>query len=114
MLVDRLRHGSREQLAIDRERRARWHACDLRGMHHQGVEPAHLLFQQADRVVELVASEGIAAHELGEAIRLVDFGRPRGPHFVDGDGHAARCGLPGSLATSQAASDDMNHLSPKP
>ena len=89
MLVNRLRHASREQLAIDRERSAGGHARDLGGMHDERVEPPHLFLEQADGVVQLVSAEGIAADELREAIGLVDFGRPDRPHFVDGDGNAA-------------------------
>ena len=99
MLVNGLRHGAREQLAIDRQRSASRHARDFGGVHHERVEPPHFLFQQADRVVELVAAERVAAHQLGEPIGLVHVGRPRGPHFVDGDGNAASGGLPGRFAT---------------
>ena len=88
VLVNRLRHASREQLAVDRERSAGGHASDLGGMHDERVEPPHLFFQQTDGIVQLVSAEGIAADQLGETIRLVDFSRPDRPHFVDGDGNA--------------------------
>ena len=99
MLVDGLRHGAREQLAIDRQRSAGRHARDFGRVHHERVEPPHLFFQQADRVIELVAAERVAAHQLGEPIGFVNFCRPRGPHFVDRDGDAASGSLPSCFAT---------------
>ena len=108
MLVDRLCHGPRKQVAIDGERRPSRDARDFGGVHHERIQPAHLLFQQSDRVVELVAPERVAAHQLGETVRLVDVGGPSGPHFVDGDGYAASGSLPGSLAAGQAASNDAD------
>ena len=84
------------------------HARDFGGVHHERIQPAHLLFQQSDRVVELVAAERVAADELGETVGLVDVGGPDGPHFVDGDGNAARGSLPGSLAAGQAAANDAD------
>jgi hypothetical protein len=59
------------------------HAAGLRGPHDERAEPAHFFLQEPDGVVEFVAAEGIAAHELGEAIGLVDGGRPHRPHFVE-------------------------------
>ena len=59
-------------------------------------------FEQADGVIELVAAEGVAADELGEAVGLVDGGRPHRPHLVQRDRHAARGGLPGGLAIRRA------------
>ena len=108
MLVNGLCDSAREQLAIDRQRRACGHARDLGRMHHERVEPPHLFFEQTDGVVELVAAEGVAADQLGKPIGLVDVGRPDGPHFVDGDGNAAGGGLPGGLAPGQAAADDAD------
>ena len=77
--------------------------------HHQRSEPAHLLLQQADGVVELVAAKRIAADELGQPIRLVHRGRHDRPHLVDRHRHAERRRLPRGLAAGQAAADDVNH-----
>ena len=76
--------------------------------HDQRAEPPHLLLQEADGVIELVAAEGIGADELGEPIGLVDRGRLHRPHLVEHDGDAARRGLPGGFAPGQAAADDEN------
>ena len=64
-----------ELLAIDGQRGAGRHAHAIGDAHDQRAEPPHLLFEQADGVVELVAAEGIAADELGEPIGLVHGGR---------------------------------------
>ncbi len=77
-------------------------------VHDERVEPAHFFFEEADGIVELVAAERVAADQLGQPIGLVDFGRPNRPHFVDGDGNAARGRLPGRLTTGQAAADDVD------
>ena len=67
---------SAEPLAIDGERRAGRHAARLgaRACTSES-EPPHLLFQQADGVIELVAAERVAADQLGEPIGLVHRGR---------------------------------------
>ena len=57
---------SREDVAIHRQRRAGRHPRLVRRPHHERAEPPHLLLEQADRVVELVAAERVAADELGE------------------------------------------------
>ena len=72
---ERLRDDLGEALAIDGERGAGRHAARLGGAHHQRAEPPHLLLQQADGVIELVAAEGVAADQLGEPVGLVDGGR---------------------------------------
>ena len=108
MIVDRLCHGPRKQVAIDGERRASRDARDFGGVHHERIQPAHLLFQQSDRVVELVPPERVAAHQLGETVRLMDVGGPSGPHFVDGDGYAASGGLPRCLAAGKTATNDAD------
>ena len=87
-----------EPLAIDRQRGAGGHARRIGRAHHERAEPAHLLFEEADRVIELVAAEGVAADELGEPIGLVDRGR-RGP----GASRGAMTGTPREAAC-QAAS----------
>ena len=47
----------REQLAIDRKRGAGRHAVRIGGAHHERSEPTHLLLEQADGVIELVAAQ---------------------------------------------------------
>ena len=98
-------------LAIDGERRAGRHAAGFGRPHHERAEAPHLLLQQADGVVELVAAKRVAAHEFGEPIGLVDGGRPRRPHLVQSDGHAARRHLPGGLEPAKPAADDPDGIS---
>ena len=108
MLLDGLRHRAREQLAVDGQRSPCRHSRDIGGVHDERVEPAHFLFEQADGIVEFVAAERIAADQLREPIRLVDFSRPHRPHLVDGDRNAEPRGLPGGFAPGQTAADNVD------
>ena len=108
MTLDSLGDGARKQLAIDRQRRAGRHPRDIGGVHDQRVEPPHLLFEETDGVVELVAAERVAADQLGEPVGFVDVSRPNRPHFMDRDRNTARCRLPGGLAPGQAAANDSD------
>ena len=78
MRFDRRGDPAGEPLAIHGERGAGGHTRRVGDAHDERAEPAHLLFQQADRVIELVAAEGVAADELGEAVGLVHRGRTTG------------------------------------
>jgi hypothetical protein len=108
MLVNRLRYRARKQITIDRKRRSGRHACDLGRVHDKRIEPPHLLFEESDGIVELVAAKRIAADQLGESIGFVDFCRPRRPHFVDGDRNAAGGSLPRRLTACKAATNDAD------
>ena len=88
--VNRVGDRLREAVAIDRQRGARGDAMLVRGAHDQGSEPAHLLLQETDGVIELVAAEGVRADQLGEPIGLVHLGGSHRAHLVD-DGRYARC-----------------------
>ncbi len=98
-----------ETIAVDRERRARRHARCVRGAHHQRPKPAHLLFQEADRVVEFVAAERIAADQFREPIGLVNGRRTHRPHFMNRDRHTESRRLPRGLTACQATADNVNH-----
>ena len=102
------RQGDRlgELLAIDGERRAGRHAALLRNPQDQRAEPPHFFLEETDCVIELVAAEGVAAHELGEPVGLVNRGRANRPHLVERHRNAARSCLPRGLAACQAAADD--------
>ena len=106
---DRVGHAGRKLLAIDGERRAGRHADAVGDAHDERSEAAHLFLEQADGVVELVAAERIAADELREMIGLVHGRRPCGAHFVERDGHAHGCRLPGRFRAGQSAANDSNH-----
>ena len=79
------------------------------GPHDDRAQAAHLVLEDADRVIELVAAKGIAADQFREAIRLVNRGRTYRAHLVEHDWHAKRSRLPGGLAAGQTAADDANH-----
>ena len=106
MRRDRVGDSRREPLAIDGQRSAGRDARLIGGAHDDRAEPPHLLFEQADGVIELVAAEGVAADELGELVGLVDGRRPHRPHLVENDPYAGGGGLPGCLAAGQPAADD--------
>src|SRR5262245_44899674 len=108
MAGDVARDDGRKLFAIDRQRGARRHAARLRRPHHERSEPPHFFLQKTDGVIELVAAERIAAHELRETISLVDRGRPNGPHLVQRDRHAARRGLPGGFGSGKTAAHDRD------
>ena len=95
--------------AIHGQRGPRGHAREIGRAHDDRPQPPHLLFQQTDGIVQLVAAKRVAAHELRQPVGLVDRGRAHGAHFVEGDANAERGGLPGGLAAGQAAADDGNH-----
>ncbi len=97
MLLDRLGDRLREALPIDGERGTGRDAARLRRAHDERTKPAHLLFQETDGVIELVAAERIGAHQLGEPIGLVNLGRPHRAHLVQDDAHAGRSRLPGGF-----------------
>jgi hypothetical protein len=88
MRGDGLGHQRRETFAIDRQRCARRHARRVGRAHDERPEPTHFLFEKADRVVEFVAAEGVAADELGELVGLVNKRRSDRPHLVQDDPHA--------------------------
>ena len=88
-----------ELFAVDGQRRAGRHADFVGHAHDERTEPAHLLFEQADGVVELVAAKGVAADQFGERVGLVHGRGHDGPHLVQPHTDAARGSLPGGLDT---------------
>ena len=101
-------HLGREAIAVDGQRRAGRDARRLRRPHDQRAEPAHLLLEEADRVIELVAAERVAAHQFGAAGGLVHRGRLLRPHLVQDDADAARGDLPRRFAAGQPRPDDLD------
>ena len=77
--------GTREAFAIDGERRAGRHAVRIGRAHDERAEPPHLLLEQADGVIELVAAQRVGADQLGELIGLVDGRGAYRPHLVQDD-----------------------------
>ena len=72
--------------------------CFCGHFHDQAACGPHLPVQQADGVLFVVIrAEGVGADHLGEVAGAVGEGADLGPHFVDDDGHAHVCGLPGGF-----------------
>ena len=101
-------HPLGKLLAVNRQCRASRHADLVGHSHDERAKPTHFFLQQADRVVELVATKRVAADQFSQAVGLVDGRRLHRPHLVQGDGHAHRGGLPRGLAARQAAADDVH------
>ena len=99
-----------EPLAVDGERGAGGYAARFCGLDDERPKPPHFFFEETHGVIELVAAERVAAHQLGEPIGFVDGRGTHRPHFVQRDRHALRGGLPRRLGTSQAAADDLDHV----
>jgi len=111
MRRERLRDRVGETVAIDRERAAGGHLIGVAGAHDQRAETAHLLMQQPDGVVlGIVGTEGVRAHELGEAIRLVRVCGALGAHLVQHDGDTVLRELPRGLGTGQSTADHVHCL----
>ena len=106
---DRLGDGFGESIAIHRERRPRRHARGIGRPHDERSKPPHLLLQETDCVIELVAPKRVAADQFCQPIRFVDGRRSDRPHFVNGDWNAEGGGLPGRFAAGEATAIDMNH-----
>ena len=106
--MDRARDCFGETLAIDGKSRTRGDAVLIGRTHHERAETPHLFFEQPDRVIELVAAEGVRTDQFAEPVRLVHGGRTQGTHLVQDDRHADGCRLPCGLATRESAADDVN------
>ena len=76
MARDRAGHFLGEAVPIHRQRGPGRHPRDVGGAHHDGAEPPHLLLQQPDGIIELVAAKRIAADQFRQLAGLVDRGRP--------------------------------------
>src|SRR5256886_13344381 len=78
-----------EPLAVGGERGAGGYAARSGRAHDHRSEPPHLLFQETDGVIQLVAAKRVAADELGEPIGLVYRGWSDRPHLVERHRHAS-------------------------
>jgi hypothetical protein len=89
MTADGVGDRGGKALAIDGEGRTSWNAGRVGRAHDQRACAPHLLFEEADGVVQLVTAERIAADELGESIGAVNVSATHRPHFMQDDRHAA-------------------------
>ena len=107
---DLLRDHARKAVAVDCQRAARLDAVCLRALQDQASQPPQLLLQQADRILQPVAAQGIRAHQLGKIRAVV-----RGRHFLRLHLHerhmdAALRKLPRRLASGQTRADHLDFL----
>ena len=78
-------------------------------MHDQAIRAAHFLMQHADGIRDvIVRPERIGTDQLRQFVGLVGISAFDAAHFVQDDGHACICGLPGGLRPGHAAADNMN------
>jgi hypothetical protein len=114
MGFDGRRHTFSKQLAIDGQRRAGRHTHLVGHAHDERPQPTHFFLEQPYSVVEFVAPERVAAHQLGQPIGLMYGGRSDWTHLIKRDVNAERCRLPRGLAAGQPATNDSNvtHLHP--
>ena len=105
----------REHLAIDRQRRSGRHAGLFRSRHDQRTALAHLVMEQANRVLfVIVRAQRVRADQLGQPIGLVRGGAL--PALVGGGAAHLRQAhpppapreLPGRLGAGETAADDMD------
>ena len=77
----------------------------------QAIRPAHFLMQHPDGIGGVVIrTERVRADELCQLVGLVGFGATDAAHFVQDDGHAHICSLPGCFGACHAAANDVAEL----
>ncbi len=102
-------NGGGKAVAIDRQRAAGRHLVLVGRAQDQGVQPPHLLVQQADGVgLGIVGAEGVGADQFGQPVGLVRLGRSQRPHLVQHDGQSPAGDLPSGLAAGETAADDVD------
>ena len=84
--------------------------CCVGSAHDQRTERAHLLVEQADRIVlGIVGAEAVRADHLGEPVGLVRRRRvAAAAHLAEPHAKARLGELPGGLGPGEAAADDLD------
>ncbi len=108
---NRIRDPAREQLAVHGQRASRGYPHLVRHADDQRPHPAHLLLEEARRLVERVAAQTVRTHELGQVARLVHRRLTHGPHLEEIDRNPPARELPSRLAPRQPAPDDDDAFS---
>ena len=93
-------------LAIHSERAAGCDAVAIRTLQNQRIQPAQLLLEQADRVRQLIAAQGVGAHQLRKIRRHVRRGVFLRLHLDQADRDAALRKLPRAFASGESRPDD--------
>ena len=85
--------------------------CASARSQDQRAGAAHLLMQQADRIVfPIVGPERVGADEFRKPVRLMRVGSAHRAHLVQNDLAARLRCLPGCLAARQSAADDVDYV----
>ena len=74
--------GVGEAFTVDGQGRPGGHTARLGGAYYQGTQPPHLLFEEPDGVVDLVAAKRVTADQFGEPVGLVHGGAAHRAHLV--------------------------------
>ncbi len=96
-------------MPVHRQRAAGRQLVRVGRAHDQRIAAAHFLMQQPHGILlVVVGAEAVGTDQLGEVVRLVRVRGADAAHFVEDDGDAGLCGLPGGFGPGQAPADDMN------
>jgi len=103
-------HLGCEPFPVHRERGAGWHPVLVGSPHDQRIERAHLLVKQPNCVMlSVVGPEAVRADHLRELITLVSgCGVTPAAHFRQTNPKPGLRQLPGSLASGQTTTDNVN------
>jgi hypothetical protein len=82
-------YRSRENIAVDCQRRTSRHSRLVSALQHHRSQQAHFGLEQAMSIGRLGALERIGAHEFGEAVRLVRRRLSHGAHLMQDNIEAA-------------------------
>ena len=95
-----------EIIAIDSEGGAGGDARAIGGRDDERVEPAHFLFEDADRGVHRIVAQRIGADEFREVRSAMSFGHFDRAHLDEAHADASARELPCGFAAGESGSDD--------
>ena len=102
-----------ERIPVHGQRAARRHAARARGRQKRRAQKLHLGFQKAAGGIQPFGLEGVRAHKLGKARRMVRRAESEGLLLVQSDGPAPLCKVQRRLAARKARADDVDaHITP--
>ena len=108
--ADGLRYRLGKADPVHRQGAAGLHPGLVGAAQDEGAAAAQFFFQQANGVFQLVAPQGVGAHQLGKAGAVVGGGHLLGLHLPQGDGNTPPGQLPGRLAARQPGADHGHRL----
>ena len=107
MIPDLLRNQRGKTIPVHGQSAACRHPCGVRAGHNDRIQPAHLLLQQADRVVQAVRTQRVAADQFRKAAALMGRGASSGLHLMEHHRNSALCRLPGRFTARQPRANDL-------